>query len=149
MTSLGIKRATFRLVAQCLNQVCYRMRPSMSYSPLKVNWYIRGTCCLHETSMKQAASKESGLQKCGIIQEQRWPWKPSLVRSPTSFPHSPMSQQVGCPQRSRLFPYNPMSLQATCSACCQVHAGFLSGFLFNPEARGDKFLWNKGWLSTD
>lgn len=25
-------------------------------------------------------------------------------------------------------------------ACCQVHADFLSGLLFNPEDRGDKFL---------
>jgi hypothetical protein len=30
-----------------------------------------------------------------------------------------------------------------------LHAGFLPGILFNPEDRGDMFLWNVGKLSTD
>jgi hypothetical protein len=36
-----------------------------------------------------------------------------------------------------------------CSACCLLHAGFLLGLLYSPEDRGDVFLPNIGWLSTD
>jgi hypothetical protein len=37
----------------------------------------------------------------------------------------------------------------TNSYCYLLHAGFLLGFFFNPEDKGDKFLQNVGIISMD
>jgi hypothetical protein len=35
------------------------------------------------------------------------------------------------------------------SPCYLVHTGFVLGLFFNPEAGGDMFVCNSGWLPTD
>jgi hypothetical protein len=40
MTPLGIESATFRLVTQCLNQLCYRVPPNMHVATIKKNTVV-------------------------------------------------------------------------------------------------------------
>jgi hypothetical protein len=58
----------------------------------------------------------------------------------------------GTPSGSKNKPSNKPAwskLQAKPTNYYLLHAGFLSGLLFDPEDGGDIFLRNVGWLSTD